>query len=1007
VFQEADTVAIFQFESSGMRDYLKRLKPTVFEDLVAMNALYRPGPMENIPYFIDCKHGKQVARYEHPALEPILKGTYGVFVYQEQVMRAAHDLAGLSLAVADELRRAMGKKLQEEMESKRRQFVEGCVKNGLPAGKAEKIFQTMEKFAGYGFNKCAARDTAIIDALSGERTTVGELFERPRPFTVHALGDDWRLVPRLVTDVMANGRKPVFELTTDLGHRITATGNHPFRTLEGWKNLEKLGPGDRIAAPRHLPIDTQKSWPRHELIALAGLIAEGNTCHPSSLYFFGNEWSLVEDFATAISSFPDTVARIYARGDGRLEVCANRGRPGVARDGEFISYGDIHGNLALALVEDAPGIRSGAFRWAERLGIIGRKATEKRVPEEIFTLRDADIALFLGRLWAGNGFFANARLAVPYYATSSPRLARDVQTLLLRLGMVSRVREKSFKYRGGRRRGFTVGLLGETSIDRFFQTVVPHQVGRDRAVAHLAEHLRSTTRGLTSKDTIPEDVKQWANDERLRAGLMWKQVAEGAGVSVQRFQDRRVNCRRGLRRSTIARLAKFFASMRLARLAESDVYWDRVVSIEARGEQETFDLTVEHDHNFVADGLIVHNSHSAAYALLAYQCAWLKAHHPVEFMAATLTSEMSDSARIVTLIEEARRMGIEILPPDVARSEWKFTLEGDRIRFGLGAVRNVGASAVEALVAARASGEPFTDLFELARRLDGRAVNRRALESLVAAGACDPLGPERGALSAGVALALDHAAALQRDRLSGQASLFGGEPGAVAVSAPPLPSTPPWSGRDRSAKEKEVLGFYFSEHPLEQRREALARVASHTVADALTLEDGAEARLAGVLIEVRTITTRAGKRMAALVLEDLTGRIECTVFPELFEVSRELLVADEVVVLSGRIEIRDDRGLKLLVSEAKRFEEASAVYRPALHIEIRAEELSARQLEGVDEVLRSHPGEAEVYLHIVKPDHSRLAMRSRRFRVREHEDVAAALRGRFPSLRVRWGKGAP
>src|SRR5215475_3814042 len=126
VFQEAETVAIFQFESGGMRDYLKRLKPTVFGDLTAMNALYRPGPMENIPFFIDCKHGRQVARYEHPALEPILKDTYGVFVYQEQVMAAAHALAKFSMSEADELRRAMGKKLAEEMEKKRRQFVEGC-----------------------------------------------------------------------------------------------------------------------------------------------------------------------------------------------------------------------------------------------------------------------------------------------------------------------------------------------------------------------------------------------------------------------------------------------------------------------------------------------------------------------------------------------------------------------------------------------------------------------------------------------------------------------------------------------------------------------------------------------------------------------------------------------------------------------------------------------------------------------------------------------------------------
>src|SRR5207249_1296976 len=132
------------------------------EDLIAMNALYRPGPMENIPYFIDCKHGRQVVRYEHPALEPILRRTYGVFAYQEQVMEAARQLAGFTLAQADELRRAMGKKLATEMEAKRKAFLEGCAKNRIPAAKAEKIFQTMEKFAGYGFNASHSAAYALI-----------------------------------------------------------------------------------------------------------------------------------------------------------------------------------------------------------------------------------------------------------------------------------------------------------------------------------------------------------------------------------------------------------------------------------------------------------------------------------------------------------------------------------------------------------------------------------------------------------------------------------------------------------------------------------------------------------------------------------------------------------------------------------------------------------------------------------------------------------------------------
>jgi DNA polymerase-3 subunit alpha len=399
-------------------------------------------------------------------------------------------------------------------------------------------------------------------------------------------------------------------------------------------------------------------------------------------------------------------------------------------------------------------------------------------------------------------------------------------------------------------------------------------------------------------------------------------------------------------------------------------------------------------------------SHSAAYALLAYQCAYLKAHHPAEFMAATLTSEMSDSARIVTLIEECRRMRLEILPPDVNRSGWRFTLEDGRIRFGLGAVRNVGQSSVEAIVAARSAGGAFRDLFDLALRVDARAMNRRVLESLIAAGACDGLGPERGAMHAGAARVLEQAASVQRERTSGQSSLFGdAAEGGVAVVAPPLPEGPPWGGSDRSAKEKEVLGFYFSEHPLEPLRETLAKLVTHSIGDALGLEDGAEVRVGAVVIEVRRLTTRAGKAMAAVVLEDLTGRIECTVFPDNWEAARALLEEDRVVVVTGRIEVREDRGIKLLLAEARSLEQARSEYRPCLHLEIRSENLSVGWLEEVDQTLSGFPGDADVYLHIVLPDHSRKASRSKRYRVAEDERVVATLKERFPFVRVGWGKG--
>ena len=279
-------------------------------------------------------------------------------------------------------------------------------------------------------------------------------------------------------------------------------------------------------------------------------------------------------------------------------------------------------------------------------------------------------------------------------------------------------------------------------------------------------------------------------------------------------------------------------------------------------------------------------SHSAAYALLAYQSAYLKAHYPAEFMAATLTSEMSDSTRIATLIEECRRMKLELLAPDASRSEWKFTLEDGKIRYAMGAVRNVGQGAVEAIVTARAAG-PFRDIFELAARLDSKAVNKRVLESLVAAGACDAMGPERGQLFAAAGSALDQAAVLQRERLSGQSSLFGDGGATATVPLPRLPMAKAWTPKERTSKEKEALGFFLSDHPMAPLRKEIASVASHDIAGLAELPDGTEVRVAALIGEIKNVVTKKGHRMAVLTLEDLGGRIEATVFPDVFESSHQ------------------------------------------------------------------------------------------------------------------------
>ncbi len=995
IFQTADTVAIFQFESGGMRDYLRKLKATVFGDLTAMNALYRPGPMENIPYFIDCKHGRQVAKFDHKALEPILKDTYGVFVYQEQVMAAAHALAGFTMSEADELRRAMGKKLHEEMEKKRKQFIEGCGKNSITPKIADRIFTTMEKFAGYGFNRCLLANTVIVDADTGRRTTIGDLFKRRQSMRVHALGSDWKLRPRRVKDVVWNGVREVFTLRTALGKQIGATSNHPLLTLRGWKTIAELKACDRIAVPRSLSHGSQKHWPAHELITLAGLIAEGNTCHPTTLYFFCNEQPIIDDFHRAISQFENTVARIYSRGDGRLEVHANLGKHYRVREPEeFYAY-----EGALALVREGQSVHSGVFRWAEHLGLLGKKATEKCVPPEIFELADSDITLFLGRLWSGDGFISDKHNNAPFYATSSPQLAKDVQSLLLRVGLVSTIHAKLFNYRGGQRPGYTVNLTGGEIRERFLEVICPHIVGRERALAHLRTQISELRGDRSSKDTVPAEIVELIESERRRVGMTWKELRARSGLS-----KARTRLASGYRRSTLRKIASALGSTELAHLANSDVFWDRIVSIEPAGVEDVYDLEIENDHNFVADGLIVHNSHSAAYALLAYQSAYLKAHYPAEFMAATLTSEMSDSTRIATLIEECRRMKLEILPPDASLSGWKFTLEDGKIRYAMGAVRNVGQGAVDAIVSARAAGQ-FRDIFDLAARLDSKAVNKRVLESLVAAGACDAMGPERGQLFAAAGVALEQAAVLQRERASGQSSLFGDPGSATATEAPSrLPMAQAWTAKERTSKEKEALGFFLSDHPMAPLRKEIDSVVSHDIAGLAELPDGTEVRVAALIGEIKNVVTKKGHRMAVLTLEDLTGRIEATVFPDVYESSNRHFIIDEIVVINGKMESRDDRGTKLLAAEVMPWSSARAAYRPSLKLEMRAVELTEEWLESVDGILNSHRGDADVYLLIVMSDGSREETRARRYRVAEGDEVIRALVGRWPSLRVRWSK---
>ncbi len=312
-------------------------------------------------------------------------------------------------------------------------------------------------------------------------------------------------------------------------------------------------------------------------------------------------------------------------------------------------------------------------------------------------------------------------------------------------------------------------------------------------------------------------------------------------------------------------------------------------------------------------------SHTAAYALIAYQTAWLKAHHPAEFMAATLSSDMDDTDKVQTFWNDTVANGVTVLPPDINESEYRFTPVHDEftqrglpprtIRYGLGAVKGTGQAAIEAILRARAE-RPFTDLFDFCSRIDRHVVNRRAIEALIKAGAFDRLEPNRAALLATLGTALE--AAEQKERSAAQVSLFGEGDLAESVRFE-LASVAPWEPREKLMHEKSALGFYFSDHLFSAFRDELQRIVTAPLSG---LQPSRDLQwFAGILTGVRVQLTRRG-RMAFVVLDDGTAQVEVSVFNDLFEMHRARLREDELLIVQGKVANDEYSGGVRVVAEA-------------------------------------------------------------------------------------------
>jgi DNA polymerase-3 subunit alpha len=699
LLSEARTFGVFQLESSGMREALKGLRPGRLEDVIAMVSLYRPGPMELIPDFIQRKHGKAKITYEHPAMETFTQETYGIMVYQEQIMQIASEMAGFTMGEADTLRRAMGKKDRDLMAKQRDKFLAGCAEKGTAAAKAERIWELMEKFAGYGFNKCLTADT-WVEMADGSRKPITAIRDGDTVLTKDG--------PHTARRVRPSGMRRVGRLSLDNGLSVRCTPDHPIFTARGWVNAEELKPGDAVA---------------------------------------------VLDATTA------AFQRVEAR---------RRGQP-----------------------------------------------TE---------------------------------------------------------------------------------------------------------------------------------------------------------------------------------------------LAQTPLAWASPRPFVLEGTEPTYDFEVPGAHSFIANGVAVHNSHAAAYALVAYQTAYFKANYPVEFMAALLTSEMGDTDKIVKYIDECRAMGLTVSPPDVNVSAVQFSVAGDSIRFGLAAIKNVGEAAMESILRTRAEDGPFKTLDDFCARVDLRLVNRRVIESLIKSGAFDSLGLPRAHLLAQTDTALEAGQRVQRDRTEGQASFFDDllPKASVQTRAEPMaPVIDEWPDDQRLAYEKEVLGFYVSGHPLSRYAALVESLGVTTSADLAAKGHGARVTLVGHVAALKETATKSGNRMAFVTLEDMTGTVEVTVFPEPFKVAAPFVRGREPLVVRGRVD-DGDKGRVVLAEDVRLLEQSLGAVsaRPrnggeasACRIRVRTDGDPAGRLAALRQLCDAHPGGVPVFVHVLVPG-LEVVVRSRGVSV----DVTSDLTGKVEGL---------
>ena len=966
LYQRGDTIGTFQFESEGMRQWLQKLKPTDIEDLIAMNALYRPGPMQFIPNFIDRKHGREKIEYPHELLQPILKNSYGI---------------------------------------------------------------------------CLTGDTRVFDAETGTPYRLDELRNRAGDFTIQGMDAEGQPTTARVTHWLDNGTHPVFRLTLRNGAKIKATANHLFYTDHGWKPLASLEVGSYIGTPPKLLAPTQiNHYSRCRLRVLAFLIADGSLASGTSVDFVNHDPQLINAYTEALRTFTDVqpVVVEQVRNVKRIGVRSNRNR---------------RATTSLLTWMRELGLKQPATQRRHPCGV---RSHEKTIPSFVYGLANEDIAYFLAGLWDCDGYVGKK---LCHYKTISAQLAADVQTLLLRLGIPSVIYRAP--YQNSIRTDQTSYQVTTYELNSFAAIVQPFMVSHKGQLSVTGDALRKNSierqpfleevkevtglsaRGLMKaygidrqhfqrktpriSTTIVEAlIKQVALPHTKKfLPINWQEIVsiEACGSEpvydltvegIHNFVANNVIVHNCIYQEQIMQTAQILGGYSLGgadllrramgKKKIEEMNKQRVVFVQGAKEKHGIDKAKAEEvfsimEKFAQYGF--NRSHSAAYSVVAYQTGYLKANYPAEYMAAVLTHNMSNSDKVTLFMDECKQQRIRVLGPDVNESSFFFGVNAQgQIRFGLGAIKGAGESAVTSIIEERENGGAYLNIFDFVKRSNLRAVNKKTMESMAMAGAFDCfsdlhrrqyLYTPPGDMNL-LEKAVRYAATLQHEEQAAQVSLFGGPQG-LEIPLPRVEDCEPYSEIEKLRIEKEVTGFYISGHPLDQFRLEIENFCTCTV-DKVNNYQNQEIAVAGIVSKSIERQRHDGKPFGLITIEDYQTSLDMALFGEEYLSNRHRLSVGQFVFVKGRVEERYNRpGVwELRPSTVQLLSELREKMTRGIRITLPAARLDAALIHRLEELTHAFPGTCALKVCLQdEQENIAVELLSRRYKINPDNQLFDAL----------------